>query len=112
MTYFNLSLNCPIVPSMDALQVVAEPRKRRILQLVWSEELPAGDIADQFDVSFAAVSQHLATLREHGFVSMRADGNRRLYKANRKGLGELAPILEAMWGEKLDRLVEIIEDEA
>jgi DNA-binding transcriptional ArsR family regulator len=97
---------------LDGLKVVAEPRRRAILQLVWARELAAGDIAARFDVSFAAVSQHLGVLRDAGFVSVRRDGRTRLYKADRKALGPLRPMLEKMWNEKLDRLVSLIEDEA
>jgi DNA-binding transcriptional ArsR family regulator len=96
---------------MDPLQVVAEPRRRAILRLVWTEELAASAIAARFDVSFPAVSQHLRVLREAGFVSLRRDGRTRLYKVNRKALGPLRPLLEKMWGDSLDRLVDLIEEE-
>ena len=96
---------------MDALQVVAEPRRREILRLVWSEELAAGDIAARFDVSFGAISQHLAVLREAGFVSVRRAGRSRLYRVDLEGLGPLRPVLEKMWGTSLDRLVTLIEEE-
>jgi DNA-binding transcriptional ArsR family regulator len=95
---------------LDALQVVAEPRRRAILRLVWDRELPASDIAARFDVSFPAVSQHLGVLREAGFVSMRRDGRTRLYRADRTALGPLRPMLEKMWKEKLDRLATLIEE--
>ena len=94
---------------MDGLQVIAEPRRRDILRLVWSEELSAGDIARRFDVTFGAVSQHLAVLREAGFVSVRADGNRRYYRADHEGIGDLAPVLTTMWGDALDRLADAVE---
>lgn len=97
--------------SVDGLQVVAEPRRRAILELVWNRELAAGDIATHFDVSFPAVSQHLGVLREAGFVSVRKEGRARLYRADRKALGPLRPLLEKMWNEKLDRLVSLIEGE-
>jgi DNA-binding transcriptional ArsR family regulator len=96
---------------VDVLQVVAEPRRREILRLVWDEELAAGAIAERFDVSFPAVSQHLGVLRDVGFVSVRREGRARLYKADRKALGPLRPMLEEMWNEKLDRLVTLIEKE-
>ena len=94
---------------MDALQVIAEPRRRQILRLVWDRELAAGEIASRFDVSFAAVSQHLAVLRSAGFVDMRPDGRSRLYRANPKALGPLRATLESMWSASLDRVVELIE---
>lgn len=96
---------------MDALQVVAEPRRREILRLVWKRELPAGEIAQHFDVSFPAVSQHLGVLRDAGMVSVRREGRARLYAADRKALGPLRPMLEKMWSEKLDRLVALIEED-
>jgi DNA-binding transcriptional ArsR family regulator len=96
---------------LDALQVVAEPRRRAILHLVWDRELAAGDIAARFDVSFPAVSQHLGVLREAGFVSVRSEGRARLYRADRKALGPLRPMLEKMWNDNLDRLVALIEQE-
>ena len=96
---------------MDGLQVVAHPRRRAILHLVWNRELAAGDIAARFDVSFPAVSQHLGVLRDAGFVSVRRDGRTRFYRADRKALGPLRPMLEKMWSEKLDRLVGLIAEE-
>ena len=96
---------------MDALQVVAQPHRREILRLVWDGELAAGDIAARFDVSFGAISQHLAVLREAGFVSVRRDGRSRLYRADPAALGPLRPMLEKMWGTSLDRLVTLIEAE-
>jgi DNA-binding transcriptional ArsR family regulator len=96
---------------LDALQVVAEPRRREILRLVWDRELAAGDIASRFDVSFAAVSQHLGVLRDAGFVSVRSDGRTRLYRTDRRALGPLRPMLEKMWSESLDRLVRLVEEE-
>ena len=93
---------------MDVFQIVAEPRRRQILALVWSQELAAGDIASHFDVTFGAVSQHLGILREAGLVTVRAEGNRRLYRADKERLGALRPIIESMWSESLERLAETI----
>jgi DNA-binding transcriptional ArsR family regulator len=96
---------------VDALQVIAEPRRREILRLVWDEELAAGDIAARFDVSFGAISQHLGVLREAGFVSVRRDGRSRRYRADLAALGPFRPMLEKMWASSLDRLVTLIEEE-
>jgi DNA-binding transcriptional ArsR family regulator len=96
---------------VDGLQVVAEPHRRRILGLIWEDELAAGDIAGEFDITFGAVSQHLAVLREAGFVDVRADGNRRLYQANKQGLGPLRGILESMWSDTLEELARVIEED-
>jgi DNA-binding transcriptional ArsR family regulator len=94
---------------MDQLQVIAEPRRREILRLVWTEELTAGDIATRFDVSFAAVSQHLGILRRAGFVSVRPAGNHRWYRADQDALGPMRQVLEAMWDDTLDRLALAVE---
>lgn len=96
---------------MDALQVVSEPRRREILRLIWTDELSAGEIAGSFDVTFGAVSQHLGVLRDAGFVRLRRDGNRRLYRADRQRLGPLAQALEAMWTDTLDRLADAVESD-
>jgi DNA-binding transcriptional ArsR family regulator len=96
---------------MDALQVVSEPRRREILRLVWTDELSAGEIAGRFDVTFGAVSQHLGILRDAGFVQLRREGNRRLYRADRDRLGPLALALEAMWTDALDRLADAVESD-
>lgn len=94
---------------MDGFQVIAEPHRRHILDLVWDDELAAGDIAGEFEITFGAVSQHLAVLRRAGFVDVRADGNRRLYRANKQALGPLRAVLENMWSGALDDLASAIE---
>jgi DNA-binding transcriptional ArsR family regulator len=94
---------------MDMLQVVVEPRRREILRLLWDRELSVGEVASRFPVSFAAVSLHLGVLREAGLVTVRPDGKRRLYRANRDALARLAPMLETMWRQDLDRLAAVAE---
>jgi DNA-binding transcriptional ArsR family regulator len=94
---------------MDPVRIVLEPRRREILRLVWDRERTAGEIAGHIDRSFGAVSQHLAILRNAGFVTVRRDGNRRYYRADQEGLGDLRAVLEAMWASTLDRLAETIE---
>lgn len=92
--------------------MIAEPRRREILSLIWDGELSAGEIAKHFDVTFAAVSQHLGVLRKAGFVNVEKDGNRRIYQADKVALGPLRGALEAMWSDTLDRLAEAIEEES
>lgn len=96
---------------MDAWQIVAEPRRREILRLIWDRELPAGTIAEHFDVTFGAVSQHLAVLRDGGYVTVRRAGNRRYYRTDKDRLGPLRPALETMWAQTLDDLADAIEAE-
>ena len=97
---------------MDAWQIVAEPRRRAILRLVWDRELSAGQIAERFDISFGAVSQHLGVLRDAGYVSVRRDGNRRYYTADKVALGPLRSALQAMWADTLDDLARAVEAES
>lgn len=94
-----------------ALRAIAEPRRRRILRLVGSEELSAGEIAAHFDVSRPAISQHLTVLKGAGLVSERREGTRRLYLARREGLDELRDFLDHFWADGLDRLKAAAEQE-
>jgi len=94
---------------VEALKLIMEPHRREILRLVWDKEVGAGDVAASFDVSFGAVSQHLAALRNAGFVTVRKDGNSRLYKADKEALGPFAAVLMSMWATSLDSLVDVVE---
>src|SRR5262245_27901556 len=95
-----------------ALHALADPRRRQILALVRDRELPAGAIADRFDVSRPAISQHLAVLRQAGLVTERRDGTRRLYRARPTGAAELRDWLERFWDDGLARLRQAAEEEA
>jgi DNA-binding transcriptional ArsR family regulator len=89
----------------ELLEVVAEPRRREILRLVWDRELSSGDIAGNFpDVTWPAVSQHLRALREAGAVTERRAGRSHLYRADRRALGPLRRVLREMWEADLQRL--------
>jgi DNA-binding transcriptional ArsR family regulator len=92
-----------------ALKAIAEPRRRAILRLVSTKELPAGEIASHFEVTRPAISQHLRVLREAGLVRERREGTRRLYLADRDSLRKLRTFLEAFWDERLESLKEAAE---
>ena len=94
-----------------ALKAIAAPRRRQILSLVRAEELSAGEIAAQFDVTRPAVSQHLNVLREAGLVTERRNGTRRLYRARPEGLAQLRAFLEEFWDERLEALKREAEQE-
>lgn len=96
---------------MEALQVVAAPRRLRILELVWDRELAAGDIAAEFDVSWSAISQHLTVLRQAGFVTERRVGTSRLYRADREALGPLGGVVEDHWRRSIEALKVLAEAE-
>ena len=93
----------------EAIRAIAEPNRRRILQLVTAKELSAGEIASRFEITRPAVSQHLGVLREAGLVSERREGTRRLYSLRREGFDDLKSFLEAFWDEGLERLKEAAE---
>lgn len=96
---------------MDAVfKALAEPRRRAILRLVWSQELPAAAIAEQFpDVSRPAVSQHLSVLKDAELVTERRDGTRRLYSANTVTMAEVRAFLDDYWTSGLERLRDAAE---
>ena len=96
---------------MDAaLKALAEPRRREILRLVWSQERPATEIADHFsEVTRSAISQHLSVLKEAGLVSERRDGTRRLYRAERDEMKKLRKFLDDYWTTGLERLRDVAE---
>ena len=95
----------------DAFQVLAEPRRRELLRLVSERERTAGEIADRFDVTRQAVSQHLRILLEAGLVLERREGARRWYSARPEGLEDVRDYLEAMWPPTLARLKTAAERE-
>ena len=87
-----------------ALKAIAEPRRRAILTLVRDDERTAGQIADHFDVTRPAISQHLTVLKEAGLVRERREGTRRYYRARPEGLRDLKRFIEDFWDENLQRL--------
>lgn len=101
----------PTLPTAEALAAIASPRRRRILEHVWHQELSAGELAARFDISWPAVSQHLTTLKQAGLIHERKDGRHRYYSADEASLGPLAGILRQMWEADLDRLAELAEAE-
>jgi DNA-binding transcriptional ArsR family regulator len=98
-------------PVEAALKALAGPRRRQILTLVRDGELSAGEIAEHFDVTRPAVSQHLTVLKEAGLVDERRNGTRRLYRARPEGLADLKEFLEEFWEERLDVLKREAEKE-
>lgn len=97
---------------MQPLEALAAPRRQRILQLIWQDELPVSAIhAANPDVTLPAISQHLTKLRDGGFVHARRDGRRRYYRANRAAFGPLREGLDVLWGTRLDALKTLAEAE-
>jgi DNA-binding transcriptional ArsR family regulator len=83
-----------------AAAAIADPIRRRVLELVRDREVPAGELAEEFDVSRPAVSRHLRVLREAGLVRERREGRPRLYRADPEPLAELRERLERYWDDR------------
>jgi DNA-binding transcriptional ArsR family regulator len=87
--------------------VIAEPNRRRILDLLIERERPVGDLVERLAVSQPAVSKHLRVLRDAGLVEVRTDAQRRLYRVRAEPLRAIDEWLEpyrAMWASRLDDL--------
>lgn len=76
------------------IDALSSPVRREILWRIWSQELPAGEIAAAFEVTAPTVSSHLRVLREAGLVTTRTEGTFRYYRANRDALRRVQPLLE------------------
>jgi DNA-binding transcriptional ArsR family regulator len=92
---------------LSLFDVIAEPNRRRILDLLLEHERPVGDLVEALSVSQPAVSKHLRVLRDAGLVESRTDAQRRLYRVRAEPLHSidewLAPY-RAMWSASLDDL--------
>jgi DNA-binding transcriptional ArsR family regulator len=100
-----------IVAPVHAFDVLGDPVRRRILELLASGERASGEVSaairEEFGISQPAVSQHLRVLRESGFTSVRAEGTRRLYAVEAGPLREVDAWLDrfrGFWEQRLDAL--------
>jgi DNA-binding transcriptional ArsR family regulator len=88
-------------------QVLGEPRRLAILELLRDGERPVGELVDNLGLTQPTVSKHLRVLKEAGLVTVRADAQRRLYRIRPEPLAELDDWLEPyrqLWATHLDRL--------
>src|SRR5471030_1556526 len=101
---------------MDAFTAIAEPNRRRMLELVAAGERGAGEISRVVpDLTQPAVSRHLRVLRESGLVHVRASGQRRIYGLEPAGLQAIDSWLEryrTLWTGALDRLERQMTEES
>jgi DNA-binding transcriptional ArsR family regulator len=92
---------------MTAFEVLAEPSRRRILDLLREGERPVNDLVERLTLSQPSVSKHLRVLKEAGLVEVRAEAQRRLYRLRPEPLADvdawLAPY-RRMWADRLDAL--------
>lgn len=101
---------------MQSLAAIADPTRRRIVELLAERERTAGELVASFDLSAPAISQHLNVLRDAGLVVTRAEGQSRIQSINPAGFAELDAWLEktrAVWSRRLDALQrELLADDA
>lgn len=96
---------------MHALDILGDPVRRRILELLATGEMSSGEVSkviqQEFGISQPAVSQHLRVLRDNGFATVRAEGTRRIYAVEAAPLQEVDVWLErfrGFWRQRLDAL--------
>ena len=92
---------------MQSLAAIADPTRRRIVELLAQRDRTAGELVREFDLSAPAISQHLNALREAGLVTTRAEGQTRIQTLNPAGLDELETWLNRtriFWSQRLDAL--------
>ncbi len=97
----------------DAFNAVAEPQRRRIIDLLAAGELPVNDIAAALQMRQPQVSKHLHVLREVGLVRVREVGRQRLYALNSEALRpiyEWVSPYEQAWRERFERLDELLQE--
>jgi DNA-binding transcriptional ArsR family regulator len=98
---------------MTTFEVLADPNRRRILELLRDEERPVGDLVAELRISQPGVSKHLRVLRTAGLVSVRPDAQRRMYRVRFEPLIELDRWLDPyrrVWTERLDALERRLDD--
>jgi DNA-binding transcriptional ArsR family regulator len=97
----------------DAFETLADPTRRRILAALRNGERPVGDIVQEAGIQQSGVSRHLRILHESGFVSVRPDGQRRLYALKPEPFRELETWLadyRRLWEARLDRFGAALEN--
>jgi DNA-binding transcriptional ArsR family regulator len=99
--------------TFDPFNAVAEPKRRKVLEVLGTQELSVNEIVERLGWNQPMVSKHLGVLKEVGLVSERRLGRQRLYRVNAERLKPIydwvAPF-ERYWSESYDRLDNVLED--
>ena len=98
---------------MDTFTALADPTRRQIIESLAAGETSFGELADKFEMSRPAVSQHLKVLRDAGIVAARADAQRRIYRLTDDGFDEVEAWLgkvREFWSQRLDRLETLLSE--
>jgi DNA-binding transcriptional ArsR family regulator len=99
---------------VEVFEALADPTRRRLVELLAEDERSAGELAGHFRVSRPAISKHLRVLREAGLVQVRGDAQRRIYRLEPQALGRAEGWLarhRQFWQERLDALEAQLEEE-
>lgn len=99
--------------STDIFQAIADPTRRALLDKLREGEQPVKQLAEPFNMTMPAISQHLQILCEAGLVQVRKAGRQRLYRLNSEPLKEVSDWItnyEEFWQEKLDELGKYLEE--
>ena len=97
----------------DAFNAVAEPRRRRILEVLAGGERPVNDLVARLGIAQPQVSKHLRVLREVGLVDVREEGRHRMYRLNGpslKPVHDWVKEFERTWNERFEALDELLEE--
>ena len=98
---------------MDTFNALADPTRRHIIELLATREQTFGELAERFEMSRPAVSQHLKVLRDANIVASRPDAQRRVYRLNDGALDELEDWVKSVrqfWSSALDELEKVLEE--
>ncbi len=98
---------------MRGFTALADPTRRRIVELLAEREYAAGDLVERFSLSQPAISQHLRVLRDAGLVRVRRDAQRRMYALEPRGLAEIDAWLSRyrrFWSSHLDALERALKE--
>src|SRR5881394_2011749 len=93
--------------AMQSLLAIADPTRRRIVELLAQRDRTAGELVEEFDMSAPAISQHLNVLRDAGLITTRAEGQTRIQSLHPAGFDELDNWLNrtrAVWSRRFDAL--------
>ncbi len=100
---------------MDAFHALAEPRRRRIMEMLAAEgELPASAICSRFRISHPAISQHLRVLREAGLVAVERRAQMRIYRMNPQKVHELEDWAQrtlGQWSQRFEEMDKVLKEE-
>jgi DNA-binding transcriptional ArsR family regulator len=99
---------------VEVFETLADPTRRRLVELLAEDERSAGELAGHFRVSRPAISKHLRVMREAGLVHVRGDAQRRIYRLEPQALGRAEGWLarhRQFWQERLDALEAQLEEE-